>query len=237
MRFKNYNIPFSNPDLKKEIILPEKLTLELSEETGLHIGDGSMNFYRNQNRLIGFYQLRGHIRDDKKHYDTRIKELYQILYNLNPKIREMKSTGVYGFQIWSDALVNFKYKVLGLLLGNKLDIKISKLFFKKKDFLVSIIRGIFDTDGCVYLEFKNKKLYPRVEFKTVSPVLSEQIKKILFLLGLRATKYALVRKEQNWNTLYTVAIRGDRMINRIFKLIQPANPKHISKFEYYRNSS
>lgn len=235
MRFKILNI--KNLGLDEKIVLPEKLTLELAEETGLHIGDGSMNFYKNGLKNKGLYQLRGHGIDDKNHYDTRIKNLYRSLYNLGPIMRDMKDTGVYGFQVWSDSLVHFKHKTLGLPLGNKLNIKIPKLFFSKKDFLVSVIRGIFDTDGCLYLEPKNKKLYPRIEFKTVSPNLSEQIKKISILLGLRATKYALIRKERNWNTLYTVAIRGDKMLNKMFELIQPANSKHVLKFQFYRDNS
>jgi len=95
-----------------EIKTPKKITSDLAEETGLHIGDGSMNFYKNKNKTRGFYQLRGHIIDDKEHYETRIKELYNSVYNLKPSMREMKSTGVYGFQIWSDAIINFKKQVV-----------------------------------------------------------------------------------------------------------------------------
>ena len=47
----------------------ETVTEELAEETGLHIGDGSMNFYKNKGELKGLYQLRGHMTDDKEHYD------------------------------------------------------------------------------------------------------------------------------------------------------------------------
>lgn len=236
MEFDLSRVKF-NKDTESRITIPKKLTSELAEETGLHIGDGSMNFYRNQNRLRGFYQLRGHIIDDKQHYDTRIKELYKEIYNLTISIREMKSTGVYGFQIWSDAMVNFKHKILGLTLGNKVNIQIPKSFFRKKEILVSVVRGIFDTDGCVYLETKNNKLYPRVEFKTVSKILSKQIKDILNTLGIRATRYFLVRKEDNWNTLYTIAVRGDKMFEKVFTIIKPSNPKYISKFDFYRRNT
>ena len=56
---------------------------ELAEETGLHIGDGTMNFYNNQGKLKGSYALRGHINDDKEHYNNIINKLYLNLYNLN----------------------------------------------------------------------------------------------------------------------------------------------------------
>jgi len=52
------NIIFENIDLKRGIILPVEITCDLAEETGIHIGDGSMNKYSKG----FFYQLRGHIK-------------------------------------------------------------------------------------------------------------------------------------------------------------------------------
>lgn len=221
----------------KSITIPEELTPELAEETGLHIGDGSMNFYKTKKGLRGFYQLRGHIGDDKEHYDQRILNLYSKIYGVKLNLREMKSTGVYGFQIWSDDIVNFKHKTIGLPLGPKTNISLPRLFTKKQSLIAPILRGIFDTDGCLYLEKKNKKLYPRIEFKTVSEDLATDIRDCSEKLGLRATKYCLLREEKNWNNLYTVAIRGEIMLHKFFEIIEPANPKHIKKFNLYNQNS
>lgn len=100
-----------------------------------------------------------------------IIELYLKLYNLKISLREMKNDGVYGFQIWSNALVNFKNKILGLPLGKKLNIKIPDIFMNK--FSVDVVRGVFDTDGCLYLEKKNNKLYPRIQITNISEILIE----------------------------------------------------------------
>lgn len=222
-------------NFKKPVTIPKELTPELAEEIGLHIGDGSMNFYKSKNKLRGLYQLRGHISDDKDHYTQRISYLYSKVYGFKPKMREMKSTGVYGFQIWSDNLINFKHKIIGLPLGPKTNISLPKMFIEKQNLLTPLLRGIFDTDGCLYIERKNKKLYPRIEFKTVSNTLATDIRDCLEKLGLRATKYCLLRKEENWNNLYTIAVRGEVMLDKFFKIIQPANPKHIKKFNLYHN--
>ena len=72
--------------------LPSKISPELAEEIGWHIGDGSMNFYKNRGKLKGFYQLRGHIEDDKAHYEIRIKPIFKKLFDINIRIREMPST-------------------------------------------------------------------------------------------------------------------------------------------------
>lgn len=139
--------------MKIKISIPSLKSDNLAEETGWHIGDGSMNFYQNQGRLKGIYQLRGHIVDDKDHYLSRIKPLFKELYGLDISLREMPSTRVFGFQIWNDELVKFKQK-LGLPLGKKWDISIPKIFLKESNSKIAVIRGIFDTDGGIYLEKK-----------------------------------------------------------------------------------
>jgi len=183
MRIDISKIKLKKIDIVQDLIFPERITSELAEETGLHIGDGSMNFYKSGNNLKGFYSLRGHIIDDRKHYEGRIKELYRNVYNLKIPIREMPVTGVFGFQVWSDYLVLFKNKILNLPLGKKLNVKIPSQFLKKKEFSIAVVRGIYDTDGTLYLEKKNKKLYPRIQLDNISEVLSLQIQMVLKELG------------------------------------------------------
>ncbi|MEK6792402.1 MAG: LAGLIDADG family homing endonuclease [Nanoarchaeota archaeon] len=198
---------------------------KLAEEIGGHIGDGSMNYYNNR----GMYQLRGHIEDDKLHYLQRIKPLFEKIYGVKIKLREMRSTRVFGFQIWNDKIIAFKQQ-LGLPLGKKLELEIPKEFSNKKELLVACIRGIFDTDGGVYLEKKNNKLYPRVYISTISVKLAKQISEILNSLDLNATYY--VSNHPNGNRLisYKVEVRGIKMLNKFFKIINPQNPKHQSKY-------
>ena len=128
-----------------EFILPKLINSELAEETGWHIGDGSMNYYRNRGKIRGIYQLRGHIEDDRLHYIRRIKPLFKSLYNLDISLRDMPSTRVFGFQIWNNELIDFKHK-LGLPLGKKFDVSIPYVFLEDTELISSVIRGIFDTD-------------------------------------------------------------------------------------------
>lgn len=215
---------------------PTNISTELAEEVGWHIGDGSMNFYKNRGKLKGFYQLRGHIEDDKEHYEKRIKPLFKILFRVKLNIREMPSTRVVGFQIWNNDLINFK-KNLGLPLGSKYEVIIPNVFLSKEDLKKSIIRGIFDTDGGIYLERKNKKLYPRLYITTISPKLSEQLLKLFNEFNLRATRYSqLYNKKFNRKRSYIITIRGVEMFHKFMKEISPKNPKHIKKYKEFLNS-
>jgi hypothetical protein len=215
---------------------PSNISPELAEEVGWHIGDGSMNFYKNSGKLKGLYQLRGHIEDDKEHYEERIKPLFEKIFGIKLNIRNMPSTRVVGFQVWNNDLVNFK-KGLGLPLGSKYKVVIPSSFLSKADLKKLVVRGIFDTDGGIFLEKKNKKLYPRVYITTISFELSEQLLKIFDEISLRATRYSqLYDKHFNRKRSYIVTIRGEAMFHKFMKEISPKNPKHYKKYQFFLNS-
>ena len=226
MRFDISSVKFGKPDLDKGIFLPQEMTTDLAEEIGLHLGDGSMNFYSNK----GLFQLRGHINDDKKHYLSRIRPLYKKLYNLDVNLREMPSSGVVGFQVWSDAMVSFKKKVLNLPLGPKNEIGIPSLI-NNNELFFSFMKGLFDTDGSLHIENKRGKPYPRIDIKTTSRRLCLQIHRLLNEKGIRATYYKYKRKEKNWKDLYSIIVRGFVPIRKWFEHIGSNNPKHIEKFK------
>ena len=215
---------------QQQIKLPENISAELAEESGWHLGDGSMNFYKGK----GLYQLRGHIKDDREHYEERIKNFYKLLYGVDVHLRDMPKTGVMGFQIWSDEIVKFKHEFLNLPLGRKLNFCMPKIL---KKFVIDFIRGLFDTDGTLFLEKKREKLYPRVHISTTSQILATEVCEELKNLGLRATVRRLKRKEANWNDLHIISVRGDEMVKKWIRIIKPANPKHIQKFEFYLENS
>lgn len=220
-----------------QLNIPVRLNEDLAEETGLHIGDGSMNFYKNKNNFKGSYSLRGHLFDDRLHYDKVIGPLYKRVYNLDISLREMPNTGVYGFQKWADDLVNFKNKLLGLPLGSKLNVKIPNQFFKKDFLLKATVRGIFDTDGMLYLEPKNHKLYTRIEIFTTSKILGYQLYKVVNNFGIRATIYLDKKTNKNWNDIFKICVRGDVMLDKWMSKIEPHNFKHLLKYQYFIDNS
>ncbi len=218
------------------MILPTSITTELAEETGWHIGDGSMNFYDNGGSVRGIYQLRGHMEDDRSHYIERIKPIFKRLYNIDISLREMPSTRVFGFQIWDSNLVNFKKK-LGLPLGKKFTVDIPKAFLEDEELLKAVIRGIFDTDGGTYLWKRYGKLYPRMSIATISYPLSKQLVSGLIKLGIRATCYPEFRPHlPNSQTAYYVMIRGEEMFHKFMKEINPQNQKHQNKYKKFLDS-
>ena len=133
------------------IEIPKMKSSLLAEETGIHMGDGSMGLYRN-NR-IGLYSLAGHPIDDREYFENYLMKIYEALYGVKPNLR--KWSRAYGFQICSKELIEYKKK-LGLPCGPKSSLRIPSWIKKGNiDFQRKFLRGLFDTDGSVYLEKKS----------------------------------------------------------------------------------
>jgi hypothetical protein len=208
------------------VIIPDKMTPELAEETGIHTGDGSMNHYRN----IYMYSLRGHKTDDKRYFIDFLKPLYKRLFNLDVNIRENSDT--IGFQKCSTELVVFKHVVMGLPLGPKEEISIPDEIFGDKKYLACFIRGLFDTDGCVYLEDKSNGPYPRIEIHTTSKILSTQIKDGLNKLGFSVSCWTIVYKGRSWKNGYKICTRGFSSVEKWLEMIGTNNPRNQDKFDF-----
>lgn len=203
------------------ISVPMKMDEYLAEETGIHIGDGSMNFYDGK----GLYSLRGHRFDDEEYYRTWIKDIYKRIYNLEISIRVWPD--VIGFQKWSDKIVNFKREFLGLPLGKKREIRIPVIIMNNPMFSAACIRGFFDTDGCVFLEKKSPSFcYPRIILKSTSNSLMSQTKQILEGFGFNLCLVKHKRKEIGWKDIFILETRGFKNAERWLKIIGTNNPKH-----------
>ena len=120
--------------------------------------------------------------------------------------------------------------MLGLPLGKKVDFRIPSEITKNDGLSKSFLRGYFDTDGCLYLEKKYGRLYPRVEFSSISESFTRQLETMLTGLGFRFHCYKLMRGNLGWRDIHRIIIRGKPMTIKWFTEIKPKNPKHIKKY-------
>ncbi|MFH1400447.1 MAG: LAGLIDADG family homing endonuclease [Nanoarchaeota archaeon] len=183
-----------------------------------------MNYYGGK----GLYQLRGHILNDKEHYILHIRALYYELYGIRVNIRDMPSTGVVGFQLWSNALISFKHETVGLPLGKKTNVNIPG-FIDTEALFFAFLRGLFDTDGSIWFEKKKSGTYPRIEISTVSANLAEDIHARLVAFGFKSTLSRYIRPEERWNDLYSVTLRGFEQVQFWSSKIDSNNPDKLRK--------
>lgn len=211
-------IKLNRYDKSKGLKFPEKLTPELAEEIGMHVGDGFLSKRRNE------YRLKGNKNDEKEYYDSFIKSLYKRLYNLDVNIKEYETT--YGFEIASEGFWIFKNKILGLPAGRKNDMNLPEIIkVNDKKILTSFIRGLFDTDGCVSFIRKYKKLgnyYPTICISLKSKKLIKGLAEMLQMLGLEPKWY---KDRDSWK----IFLYGYERLAVYSKMIGWSNPKHVNK--------
>ena len=208
------DINYTSNDLKKKIIFPNKITSELAEEIGIHLGDGCLSKNRN------YFSVKTNKKEDG--YMRYLFQLYKKLYNLDLKLMVLPS--VVGFEIYSKALCEFKNKVLGLPYGEKIHrIKVPKsiLDTKNKEVYYALLRGLFDTDGCICIVKRNNKDYPIISLCIKSKKLILQVNDILKRLG-----YIPFHNKQS------IVLSGIVMFKKWVREIGSNNPKNIKKLRW-----
>jgi len=203
----NRGIKFSRADQIKNIKLPLEMNEELAEETGIHLGDGCLS-------TKNYFSVKCNKKEEK--YVMYFFKLYKKIYGIELKLMQLKS--VSGFEIYSKAIFEFKNKTLGISYGNKKErIEVPKMIIdtKNKGIYCSFIRGLFDTDGHVYI---TKRYYPKISITIKSKKIMQQLYKILRKMGFIPTLYR-----------WTLTLNGTIMLNKWIKEIGSNNPKNIEK--------
>ncbi|MBI2656621.1 hypothetical protein HYX03_02695 [Candidatus Woesearchaeota archaeon] len=183
-----------------------------AEFIGIMLGDG--NIYKNSVRIMM----------DKREipYREYIKNLGHHLFKLNFNEYDAKATNQ--FRLYKDSK-NLTELLLsyGLKRGNKIknQVGVPDWILKNEMYSTRCIRGLVDTDGCVFWNKRDKRMY--ITFSNSSPKLLRDFKSITCKMGLK-----FANSGPNHVCLYR---RGE--IERYIKRIGFSNRKHIDKINYY----
>ena len=177
MKLDISKVEFSKKDIKNNITIPHYLTSEIAYLIGIHIGDGSMNIYKNVDYLITYT---GHLIDEKEFHENTIAKLFKELFNKETKITYDKRRKHSCLRTYfrSKAILTFFNKTIGLPLGTKENCNIPKIIENsnikiKKAFL----KGLADTEFCLTFKkrYRQKHYYPAITFGTQSKSLQKSI--------------------------------------------------------------
>ena len=194
-----------------------KFSVKLAEFAGIMIGDGGIT----KNQLF----VSTNSIDDKE-YGFYVKELIKKLFNVDASIYYVGGVNVMTIAVSRKKLVEFCNKKLGLHIGNKLKqgLDIPEWIRKNSEFEKACIRGIMDTDGCIFEEchkIKNKLYwYKRWNITSASSLLRKSIFEILGKNGLSPK----IRNNR------CIQIEDADSIKKYFKIVGTNNPKHLNKY-------
>lgn len=190
----------------KKISTPSR-SEAFAELLGIILGDGHVN--KKGLRIVG------HTFEKLHHEYTSkiIKELFGLKPRLYPDYNKSNATvlNVYSKEI--SRILNEN----GLKSGDK--IKECSSFpswvYEDKTFIFAALRGLFDTDGGIYLK---QKKYSRafIEFQTHSDTIRWNIHKLLNLTGFSFSK-----------STFNVRIQDQQQVKTFLQKVGSSNPKNI----------
>jgi len=195
------------------------VSTELAEFIGILLGDGGITSSQVTVSLN---------RVDDRDYLSYLRILIQDLFKLNPSVKEREKEGVINLIVARTELVRFLVK-MGLQVGNKVKHQVDVPCWIKESeaFTKSCLRGLFDTDGCFYVDRHHwrDKLYCNagMDFTNRSLPLVKFFKVNLTKLGFHLTQTGKFR----------VRLRREGEIVSYFRKVGSSNPKHVKKFRRY----
>ncbi len=202
----------------KKILLPNK-TIKLAEIVGVLMGDGSMTA-----RQVHIYL---DLKTDQE-YAKYLHKLTEELFGLKVGISRRENESTLVLRLNSVRLLSF-LKRIGLPNGNKIKqgLNIPLWINTRISWQIACLRGLFDTDGCTYVDFHKykNKVYRHicVAFTTYSPDLLQSMHVILRRLGYSPT----LSGKRN------ILLRKENEVLRFFQEFKPSNKKHFDKIKKF----
>lgn len=185
---------------------------KLAEFVGIMLGDGSISKsgYTIQITLNKIYE---------KDFLNYIYKMVFNLFTIKPKIFEIKNKETMFLRI--NSLELFYYlKDMGLSTGNE-EKYIPRWILQEKSLIRSCIRGLFDTDGSIFLSSR----WCVLNFTNSSKMIFNEFRKNMKKIGIPTIAS---RNHINATSLWK--------IKKFLKEIGSSNIKHVIKFLEYVNN-
>jgi hypothetical protein len=223
---------YSKRDRFYGIRVPDKLSVELAYETGLHLGDGHLRIgKRKDSSSVHWIVFSGNWKTEKGFYDSNLGPLIMILYNKKPQISYGgKNTVRLAFK--SQAVATFKHNVMGLPNGPKKGVlRIPKIISQAPlKFRIACLAGILDTDFSLHIKRKHTPVFSAqfpeecrsfvLDLKRVLD--SIDVKAGVYLTNCRDTRYTPVKCYKT----YVINIWGSQKVKKLLDLCKFISPKY-----------
>ncbi|MBI4067532.1 hypothetical protein HY407_04045 [Candidatus Gottesmanbacteria bacterium] len=204
----------------KKIFIPKKSST-LAEFFGILLGDGGIK--RNQ-VIISLNSQK------EKKYAEFICQLIKQLFKISPSLYHSRVQNVISVAVSSVNLVEFLISH-GLKIGNKVknEIDIPPWILKKISWKRAVLRGLFDTDGSVYIDTHtiNSKVYRNIclAFTNYSIPLLRTTNTLLRELGYIPTT----------STRFRVNLQRENQVYKFLQEIGSHNYNNIVKYQSFFN--
>ena len=234
-------VEFSENDIKRNVIIPSKLTPELAYFIGIHVGDGCLYLYKRKTCRTIDYNLSyyGHEIDELEFHKNYILPLIKRLFNIDVWIKTGHK-GVIELCFRSKAVFYFLSRVIGLPVGSKKDIDVPHIIKEADiDIKKAFLRGLADTEGCLTFKKRNKEkhYYPAISIGLQSKNLIYSVKRLLDYLKIDSCVFYNLKSKRNGkiNIKHQIELNGEKNIDVWFKILGFNSSKHLTKYSVWKN--
>lgn len=196
----------------------------LAELCGIMLGDGC--FYK----APRCYQITVCFDKRETEYLKKVRELFELICPGEKfSIHELKDE--LFLRTYSRKIANILLKN-GIKTGSKTkrDILIPKWIFSEGIILKSFIRGLLDTDGCVYRKYGP---YLQIQLKLANKSLVEDTRRAFVELGFNPTRvisdFEKTKQSMGWK--FYLSRQGE--ISKFIKEVGFRNPKHQCRYRKF----
>ncbi|MHB8860399.1 MAG: LAGLIDADG family homing endonuclease [Minisyncoccota bacterium] len=205
-----------NPILESKAVHKPRHSADLAEFIGIMMGDGGISMYQ---IIITLHHI------DDLEYALFVTSLIERLFKIRPKIYHSPKNSVNDVVVSRKELVRYLHE-FGLPIGNKVkqQIDIPVWIKHNQKFAIACLRGLIDTDGCIFTHryrVKNTQYaYKKLSFTSASKPLRESVYDLLQEFGFHPR-------------MADTDVRLDRIedMKHYFSLINSHNPKHLRRYE------
>jgi len=207
-----------------------KLDYEICELIGAIIGDGHIE--KKSKRCHYTIQISGDKRHDKEYLMNYLSQIINKNFpKSNIKFSYRKNKNAIYLTINNKYMYYYLVNNFNLIQGPKtFTVRIPDNIIKSdKNLINATIRGIFDTDGCFFLDKRKiyKYPYPRITLSICSEPLFMQLSKYL------SESFKIYNGKRKNKDIYYIEIYGHKQIEKWMKEIGFSNPRHKNKIERY----
>ena len=213
------------------IMKTKNLTQKLNfyELVGIILGDGCIYHYPAK----GIYglEISGNAEEDQEYF-LKISSFIESLVGKKPIIstRNHKLGKSLKLMIYSKKFAEHLINEVGITCKNKTFEGFIPDKFLDWNCSKHVIRGLFETDGSLYFsKVHGISSYPRVEIKTSSKVIANQVTRILEQKSFKPHR----RTNTSDNTI-GVYISGPAMLEKWFNEIGFGSTKNLSKYLFWK---
>ena len=192
---------------------------DLAEFIGIVLGDGAISRYQITITLNA---------QNEEEYSRYVVSLAKGLFGVPVGISYCKKDSVIDLIISRSELVRYCTERLGLKKGNKVkqQVDIPEWIKRRKQYSIACLRGLVDTDGCIFLHrYKAKRkwyAYKKLSFSNRSKPLLYSVFSIFKKLKMspRITKDGK-----------DVRLESEKDLQQYFSVVGSHNPKYLKKYK------